>query len=332
MGARVSDRRRIALALVGCGAVAERFHAPALRRIEEIDVRAVVDVDPARRQRMRRRFPRAEAYGSVAELPGDIEAALVAVPNALHAPLCIELFQRGVHVLCEKPMATTVDDCERMLKAATEAGAALSVGHHKRFLPSVRKAKQLLEEGRLGRIRRVTASMGLPWSWPSRSGFYSDRARAGGGVLLDTGIHLIDLVLWLLGPIRDLRYYGLPTGQPIEQEAKLEVWMACGATGVLRCSHRRVLPNLFRVEGEKGFLEFDTYDYPVLKVFIAGTALARERGSVALTWPRGNPFREQLQQFLRRVHGEEGSGVNAEEAMEAVSVATAAYAGQAGST
>lgn len=330
MGANVSQRP-IALALVGCGAVTERFHVPALRRLDDIEVRAVVDVDAARRQRLCRHFRRAKVCVSVSELPGGIEAALVAVPNALHAPVAVELLRRRIHVLCEKPMATTVEGCERMLEAATETGAVLSVGHHKRFLPNVREAKQLLEEERLGRVRTVTASMGMPWTWRSRSGFYSDYARAGGGVLLDNGIHLIDLALWLLGPVRDLRYYAAPAGQPIEAEAKLEVWMASGATGVLRCSHRRRLPNVFRVEGEKGFLEFDTYDYPVLNVFVAGTALAEARGSVALTWPRSDPFREQLQQFARHLRGHETDGAKAEAAMEAVRVVTTAYASRTGS-
>jgi predicted dehydrogenase len=202
------------------------------------------------------------------------------------------------------------------------------IGHHKRFVPSVRKAKEFLDEGRIGKVRTLTGSMGLPRTWQSRSSFHLDPALSGGGVLIDNGVHLIDLVVWMLGSLTVHAGYTLPEGSPVELDAKIEFRSAHGAVGVLRFSHRAVLPNVMRIEGEQGFLEFDTYDYPSLKVFAEGASLCRKAGSVVLTWPRTSPYRAQVDCFVRQIRGTESCTLNAgKEAMEAVSVVTEVYNG-----
>lgn len=314
------------LAVVGCGAVAECFHLPAVERVPGVKLCALVEKDPRRLWRFGVRKPRVPLYRDIGELPFDTEAAVVTVPNALHAPITIDLLRRGIHVLCEKPMATTVESCRDMIKASRNAGAVLMIGHHKRFVPSVTKAKDLLEQARIGRIRSITGSMGMPRTWQSRSAFHLDPALAGGGVLIDNGVHLIDLVVWLLGSVTALNGYTLPEDSRVEEDAKIEFRSAGDTAGVLRFSHRALLPNVMRIEGEQGFLEFDTYDYPSLKVFAVSTSLCRKAGSVVLTWPRTSPYEAQLEHFVRRIRGMESITLNeGEEAMEAVSVVMQVY-------
>lgn len=314
------------LAIVGCGAVVEHCHLPAMRHLPGVKVGALVEKDPARLRRLGSRYQGAKLCRDVDELPAEIDAAIVAVPPALHAPIAVNLLRRGIHVLCEKPMATTVDACRDMIEAARETGAVLMVGHHKRFVPSVQKARQLLDDRRLGAISRITGSMGMPRTWRSHTAFHLDPWLSGGGVLIDNGIHLIDLVTCLVGTVDVQGGCTLPEGNPMEAEAKIEFLAAGGAVGVLRFSHCTVLPNVLRIEGERGFIEFDTYDSPSLKVFLNGVRLCRSAGSVLLTWPRVSPHRRQLEHFVGFIRGSEPTlQSGGEEAMQAVVVVTQAY-------
>ena len=321
------------VAIVGCGAVVERFHLPAARRLADLQVCAFVDKDRARARSLSLKFAcrRAKVCDDVAELPPETQAAIVAVPNAHHAPISRDLLKRGIHVLCEKPMATTVEQCREMVQAAREGSAVLMVGHHKRFVPTVRQAKEWMEQGLLGRIRTITGSMGMPWqSWRSRTRFQHDLGLAGGGVLIDSGVHLIDLVLWLFGEPELLNCHVTPEGSPIEDEAKVEFRTAAGAFGSLRFSRRRMLPNVFRVDGERGFLEFDTYDYPSLKVFSRDRRLCRNVGSVCFRWPhklpQTSPYLYQLRHFVRFIRGEVSESQNSgEEAARTIEIVGDAY-------
>jgi predicted dehydrogenase len=271
-------------------------------------------------------YPGARLCSSVEDLPPETTAAIVAVPNALHAPITVNLLLRGIHVLCEKPMATTVESCREMIIAAQETDAVLMIGHHKRFVPCVSKAKQLIGEGRLGAIRSVAASMGLVRTWRSRTNFHRDRSLAGGGVLMDFGVHLIDLILWLIGDVQVVGSHRLPHGTALEEEAKIEFRSGLDVCGVLRVSDCRVLPNVFRVEGVDGFLEFDTYDYPSLKVNTKRSLLCRNLACIAFQWRPESPYRSQLEYFTNALKAPQSLALNTgHDGMQAVSVVSSAY-------
>jgi len=322
----VSRNGRVRLAVVGCGAVVERCHAPALRRIKDVEVCALVDQNPRQLRRVGRRQPGARLCRDLGELPSDTDAALVAVPNALHAPVTVGLLRRGIHVLSEKPLATTVDAAAEMLRVASDARVVLLVGHHKRFVSSVQAAKQLLDAGRLGRLREISGSMGMPRAWQTRSGFHRDPALAGRGVLMDNGVHLIDLVLWLVGEMEVRACCTLPEGAVMEEEAKLEFATSAGAVGVLRLSHRRTLPNVLRIEGEAGFVQLDTFDYPSLKFFSQTAPLCRSSGSLLFECERADPYERQLEHFVHCVRGDEPIPVNSgRDGLRTLTVLAAAY-------
>ncbi len=314
------------LAVVGCGAVVERFHLPAVRQVPGVKLSALVEKDSTRLRQLGLRYPGARLCRDLDELPAETDAALVAVPNALHAPIATNLLRRGIHVLCEKPMAITLEACDAMVQASRETGSVLVVGHHKRFVPSVRQAKKLLDEGRLGAIRSITGSMGMPRTWRSRTAFHLDHSLAGGGVLIENGVHLVDLVLWIVGDVEVLRCHLIPEGAVLEEEAKLEFRAGPDACGVLRLSDRRVLPNMLRVEGEEGFLEFDTFDSPSLKVFLRTAPLCRSCGTVFFRWPKRSPYESQMEHFVGFVSGKEPALLNGgEEAMQSIRVVAEAY-------
>jgi predicted dehydrogenase len=174
------------VALFGCGWIQD-FHARGVQACGH-EVVAVAN----HREQTAKAF--AERHG-IAEVTTDW-AALAADP-ALHAPQTIACLEAGTHVLVEKPMATDVDECDAMIAAAAGSGASLMVAHCWRFHPDVRAMRARIAAGELGEVVK-TRGYGVHAGW-GPSGWFTDRALAGGGALPDMGVHAIDTVRYLLG-------------------------------------------------------------------------------------------------------------------------------------
>src|SRR5215212_8471605 len=175
--------QKVRLAVLGCGAVAQINHLPAISASEHAEAAAVVDADAERAQTIARRFGVPVFATDYREVLDRVDAAVVALPNSLHAPVAIDLLRRGIPVLVEKPMALTVRECDEMIAAAEEGGATLAVGLDFRFFGATRWVKDFLAEGLLGELRS----------------FDLRKETAGGGVLADFGVHVLDLLLVWLG-------------------------------------------------------------------------------------------------------------------------------------
>jgi len=191
----------VKLALVGCGAISE-WHRLGLREVPELEVSAVVDLDPAR-ARAAAEATRAPAFASLDEAlaAGGFDAVDLMLPHGLHERLAVQALEAGKHVLLEKPMAPTLDACERILQVADRSEGLFMVAENAQYWPEVRIARELIEAGAIGEI--VTASAHL--FFPPMPAYYGgdapwrfDKAAAGGGVCIDTGSHYIrPLRMWL---------------------------------------------------------------------------------------------------------------------------------------
>jgi predicted dehydrogenase len=126
-----------------------------------------------------------------------VDAGIVATPNALHAPQTIALLRNGKHVLVEKPMAMSVAECEEMIRASAEGGAFLMVAHCWRFRDEVIAMRDRIAAGELGEVVK-TRGYGVHANW-GPNGWFTDPALAGGGALVDMGVHAIDTARFLLG-------------------------------------------------------------------------------------------------------------------------------------
>jgi predicted dehydrogenase len=195
--------------LIGCGDIGV-VRAAGLARTNSKLV-AVSDIDPKRATAIAGRnhavFDR--DWHTLLARP-DLDAVIISTPPSLHAEMCIEAVQMGKHVLCEKPLARTPDECRTIIDAAKRHNRVLAVGFNYRFYPSFARAKQLLDEGRIGELSHIRAYAGYSATGHNRP-WVKDASVVGGGALYDNGIHLIDLVRWFLGEVEDVQ--GFSTGR-----------------------------------------------------------------------------------------------------------------------
>jgi myo-inositol 2-dehydrogenase/D-chiro-inositol 1-dehydrogenase len=188
---------KVRVGLIGSGFVAD-LHAAAIRLVPDAEVVAVASPTPAKAKRFAatRGIPQAfEDYRDLLALK-DVDLVTLALPNDLHCQATLDAAAAGKHVVCEKPLCRTLDEADRMIAACREAGVLLLYAEELCFAPKYVRAKQLVDEGALGRVFLVKQSEEHfgphePWFW--------DVNRAGGGVLLDMGCHSIEYARWVFG-------------------------------------------------------------------------------------------------------------------------------------
>ena len=191
----------VKLALVGCGAISE-WHRMGLESVPEIEITAAVDVDRARAEAVAEKTG-ATVFSSLdaALEAGDFDAVDLMLPHHLHEALAIQALDAGKHVLLEKPMAPSVEACDRILAAAAKSDRVFMIGENAQYWPEILIVRDLIEAGAIGDV--VTARVQL--FFPPMPAYYGGdkpwrmkRAAAGGGVSMDTGSHYIrPLRIWL---------------------------------------------------------------------------------------------------------------------------------------
>lgn len=201
------------LGIIGCGRIATIAHAPALRQLEvqnRCELVACCDANAQAAHWFGRQFGIRSVYTDVADLiaRGDVDAVAVATPPSTHMEITIACLQAGKHVMCEKPMAMNAGQARAMVDAARTSGCILLVGYGSRFAPSARSIRRHIRAGDLGAIYYGRAAVLRQRGVPTRSGFTSKRV-SGGGVLVDIGVHVLDLAMWLMGMPRPIGVYGV---------------------------------------------------------------------------------------------------------------------------
>jgi len=200
--------RTLRMAMVGCGAIA-RVHLPAIRAgAPRIEITAAIDPDATRAAALARDAG-AQPFSSLEEgLAGaDFDAVDLMLPHHLHEAVTVRAFAAGKHVLLEKPLATTLDACERILAAWRRAGTVFLVAENTQYWPEVLTAKQLLDAGTIGDVVTARGSFAIP-PLPAYYGgerpWRCDNTVAGGGIALDTGSHWIRPLRMLLGEVDEV--------------------------------------------------------------------------------------------------------------------------------
>ncbi|MEQ9410284.1 MAG: Gfo/Idh/MocA family oxidoreductase [Fuerstiella sp.] len=276
-----------------------------------------------------------EAARTVADMVGarafdDIEimcaelqptAAIVCTPPNTHAPICIELMNLGMHVLCEKPLSITSHDARRMISAAEHNGVTFTMGSKFRFVEDVQEARRIIESGRLGDVILFENTFAGYVDMSNR--WNSNPEISGGGVLIDNGTHSIDIMRFLLGSVTELQVVEGRRIQnlDVEDTARLFVRNASGAMGSidLSWSMNKVQPHFISIYGSNGTL---LVGWKESRYQLAGDSEWKVFGS---GYDKVAAFSNQLKNFAGAISGEEELIIDATDALASVMAMETAY-------
>ena len=197
---------KLKVAVIGCGTIANSAHIPAYMKNPDVEIKYFCDIIPERADAAVEKYGCGTAVYDYHEILNDpeLEAVSVCTPNAVHAPISIDFLHAGKNVLCEKPAARTYEEAKTMLDAQHETGKVLNIGVVNRFNDGVNKIKQLIDAGELGEVYHVYVSFRSHRSIPGLGGAFTTKAIAGGGVLIDWGVHFLDIVMYCCGDPKPL--------------------------------------------------------------------------------------------------------------------------------
>jgi predicted dehydrogenase len=334
----------IHVVVVGCGAAAELNHLPSLCRLEAegtVTVVGLVDPDTRNLQACKRLAPSAATYASLPEALDAIRPDLLVVtsPAGLHAQHTLEALSRGIHVLCEKPMAVTVNDAARMVEEANRRGLVLGIGLLRRFYPSIQAIRSLIHGSVLGAPVSFTVNEGGPLDWPIRSASSFRRSESGGGVLADAGPHTLDILAWWFGELRILDYAD-DAIDGVEANCRIDVSAFNGVNGTVQITRETRVPNRYLIRFERGWV---AYEYDVPNQILWGWDDTNFAGRVTLcqapTTPMWSPlssgdaassqipdyYRAEHQNVIAAIRGHEELLVSPEEALRGIRLIEGCY-------
>ncbi|MBV6457068.1 MAG: Myo-inositol 2-dehydrogenase [Fimbriimonadaceae bacterium] len=263
--------KKLRVGIIGSGGIAQNAHMKGYASIpDQCEMVAVCDVDPDTAAAAAEKFGVSKTYHDYRELLADkeIDAVSVATPNAFHRLPTIDALKSGKHVLCEKPLAMNAQEAKEMCRAAKESGKILQVALQQRFSGPMTFMKQYIDAGHMGKIYYARAQAlrrrGVP-SW----GVFIDKEKQGGGPLIDIGVHILDMTLFLMG-------------YPKPVSASGKTWDTLGKQ-----------PGLYNIWGDYDRSRFTVEDFAVgLIRFDDGSVVVLESSFMGNM--DGDPFQTQL--------------------------------------
>ncbi len=202
---------KVGIGVLGTGVIIRDFHLVTLKDHPKAEVVAAGNLRAESLGRLATDYGIAKTYTDFEEMARDpeIDAVIIGLPNSLHAPVTIQMLEAGKHVLCEKPMATTVVEAERMLEASQRTGRKLMIAHMWRFDREILWLRDLVTSGQLGKIFKAKSHAIWLYEGPKPESWFVQKKFAGGGALADMGIHSIDTLRYVLGGARPTKVWAV---------------------------------------------------------------------------------------------------------------------------
>jgi predicted dehydrogenase len=200
-----SDRLRIGI--VGGGAITQVAHLPVLRKLKNIEVQAICDTDLPKARALADRFGVKDAFDDIEELLRyeTLDAVVICSPNHLHESHILAALSADLHVLVEKPLTMSAASAQRIIRGAEKRNRIVMVGMNHRYRPDVQIVRSFVQSGELGTIESVRGSWHIFRPGRAQLGWRQRRDQAGGGAMLDLGLSILDMGLWLGGNPKPIR-------------------------------------------------------------------------------------------------------------------------------
>ncbi|UOE61864.1 Gfo/Idh/MocA family oxidoreductase [Priestia filamentosa] len=327
---------KIRVGVIGCGSIAQHRHLPEYKMNKNVEIVALCDKNEERVHRVAEEYG-AKPYTDYKELieSGTVDAVSVCTPNYLHAEISIYALNQGLHVLCEKPLATSREEAEAMIEAEKRSGKKLMIGHNQRFVSSHQKARELIKNGEIGRVFsfRTTFGHGGPaqWSVEGKESWFFKKEEAIIGAMGDLGVHKTDLLRYLL----DEEF--AEVGAFVEDHAKdygdtddnavCVLKTKSGIIGTLAASwaYMGKEDNSTIIYGEKAILRLEEDPtYSLIVQYANGETVNYQLGKIQTNDDGGQHNTGVINAFIQCIVEDESSPVSGEEGLKSLSVVLAA--------
>jgi len=201
---------KVKIGIIGCGGIANAGHIPSYMKNDKVEIKYFCDIIPEKAQAAVEKYGCGTAVVDYKEVLADpeIQGISVCTPNRMHSIISCDALRAGKHVLCEKPAARIYSEALEMQKVQHETGKTLNIGVVNRFKENIRDIKWRIANGDLGDVYHVYVSFRAHRSIPGIGGAFTNKSIAGGGALIDWGVHYLDIVMFCLGDPKPLTVSG----------------------------------------------------------------------------------------------------------------------------
>ena len=191
----------VRIGIVGAGKICQGPHMGAYDKIANAEIVAICDIDENKLNNLKNRYPNAHYYTDYKEMieNEELDAVDICTPNNYHSIVAIYALNKGLNVICEKPDAINASEAEKMKAAAEKSGKTLMVIRNNRYRPSTKYLKKYIADGKMGEIYAGRCGWIRRRGIPGWGGWFTDKEQSGGGPLIDLGVHIIDLAMYLMG-------------------------------------------------------------------------------------------------------------------------------------
>ncbi|GIN13844.1 oxidoreductase [Shouchella clausii] len=327
---------KLKVAVVGCGSIAIHRHVPEYAANPNVELVAFCDLNIEVAQRLADQYGVKRVYDSHEAMLKEvqIDAVSVCTQNVDHAHVSIDAANAGCHVLCEKPMATSIEEAQQMIDAAKTNNVKLMIGHNQRLMPPHVKAKEILQSGKIGKplTFKTTFGHGGPdsWSIQGKDTWFFQKDKAFVGAMGDLGVHKIDLMRWLFDEeVAEVAAFveTLDKDADVDDNATTLLRMENGAIGTMAASwtYYKGEDNTTSIYGEKGVLEIhDDPDVQVVVKLANGTIERYSVGAIATNEAGGQVASGVIDEFVDAIANDRTPSITGESAMESLRTVLAA--------
>ena len=288
----------IRIGMVGAGGIARR-HADAIQSNPDCTLVCISDINLEKAELIAREHS-ARVYSDYKDFDcASIDAVILSLPHYLHCEASIYFLERGIGVLCEKPMACTVEECDKMIAAAEKSGARLAIGHVQKYYTALERVREIIEEKRFGALVMIHETRTKDYV-SGRPGWFLSKQMAGGGIAMNLGAHSLDRILYTTGLAVE-EIYGMAanpiTDHDVETAAQFLLKLSGGVSASVTLCGTHVPP-----------MHESMYYFTdgVLKV-VDDTLLIYEDGKFVSYGGEYDLITRQLSEFIKLLRGEESA-------------------------